>query len=289
MRRFVIWLYVLGGLYVLISGAAWFFQERLLFVGAGRNRGVTIHCPPNVTIEILDTGEVHGRFRIAWGVPALGQSTVPRSVDCRGVIVFFLGNGQDLVSGVTIARAWTEYGLHALVVEYPGYGDSEGSPSQESILTAAVVAADAAASRAQRLELPLYAGGISLGTFSATYVASKTTKDARNRGPISVSKLVLFAPPTSIVEAAALHYWWLPTRLLLRHRFENVEAAAGIDCPVLVFHGDRDLVVPQSMGKRVAEALGPHAEFRSVPGYGHWLPFDRDGVLGPQLRDFFAH
>ena len=194
----------------------------------------------------------------------------------RALIVFFLGNGEDLQSGVRQASLWRDYDLASVVMEYPGYGDSEGSPGKAAILAAAEVTGRDAAARAAELGVPLFAGGASLGTFSAVHVASRE----------EVAKVLLSAPPTTMVEAAGRHYPWLPVGLLLRHRFDNLSVVPQITAPSMILHGDRDSVVPQSMGRRLAEAMGGPCEFIDAKGEGHMLSLHAGGPFEEQIRRF---
>lgn len=286
MKRVLHWFALVATAYVLVSMAVWFFQDRLIFVGANWSGArKPLASQPQVQVETLavEASERAGleagfSFRIAWAEAQL-RSTSAAATDKpsakRAVLLFFLGNGQDLASGVGIAATWASYGLDALIVEYPGYGASGGRPSQVSINAAAERAASEAQLRAKARGLPCFVGGVSLGTFSALHVARA-----------GFDKVLLFAPPTSMVEAARRHYWWLPVGLLLRHRFDNLAAAASVPCPALVFHGTRDEVVPISMGRRVAAALGAKASFVEVAGLGHWLPLEADGPLGERIAAF---
>jgi pimeloyl-ACP methyl ester carboxylesterase len=58
-------------------------------------------------------------------------------------------------------------------------------------------------------------------------------------------------------------------KLLLRHRFDNLENVRTGTCPVLILHGEKDLDVPLTHGQRLARALGSRAQFEVVPGLGH--------------------
>lgn len=260
----LIWLLIFVGIYAAIVLLMFLFQERLIFVGASFSGGEpdTIQ---GVEIEWIER-ESGDRFRVAHSRPPHAQ----------GVIVCFVGNGEDLRSGVYHAARWLEYGLEAFVVEYPGYGESEGSPGIESIYSAARAAARVAQDRAAELDVPLFAAGTSLGTFSAMYVATE----------FPVERLVLSAPPTSLADAARGRFPWLPIDLLLRHRFDNLALAPAVNCPVWIVHGSDDRVVPWDHGRRLAAAL--QAEFETASGFGHMIPLQRQGPWGDRIRTFLA-
>lgn len=266
--RVLLWVGVPLAIYAGVVLLVWAFQERLIFVGAGFGRGARVPSIPGVRIAELPGAD--GAFRVAIGGPRAAP---------RGVLAFFVGNGEDLRSGAWHAGELAAYGLEVWVPEYPGYGDSQGSPSRDSLLAAAAVLVAHAEKRADELGVPLLAGGSSLGSFCAMHVAA--------RAP--VERLLLRAPPTTLVDAARKHYPWLPVGWFLRHRFDNLAEARSVHCPVLVIHGERDRVVPVAMGRALANALGERARFVPAPGYGHNdLPLSREGPFGTLLAEFLT-
>jgi pimeloyl-ACP methyl ester carboxylesterase len=262
----MLWLAIPVLAYIALVTSVWLAQESLVFPGARRGRGLTLPQVPGVTVSALRTS-AGARFRVATAEPA-GRA--------RGVLLVFLGNGDDLAAGVHVASELTEYGVSTVVTEYPGYGESDGRPTVPGFLAAADAAADFAQQKATALNVPLLVAGTSLGTFSAVHVASQ------GRG----TRLLLAAPPTSILEAARERYPWFPIRWLLRYRFDNMANASRVTCPVLVVHGDADTVVPLAHGRRVAEAL--RAEFVVLPGVGHVWLLGKGGPAGSRIAKFLA-
>jgi len=252
--------------YVVIVVAVYLQQDLLVFPGAGR--GVRPLDVAGVT-----TGELQGLddqpFRIVEIVPDRP----------RAVVVHFVGNGEDLCSAARNAAALSQFGVAVVSPEYPGYGGSRGRPSVATLLRTAEVTTAYAAAMADKLAVPLIASGMSLGTFSAVHTA------AQGR----VTKLLLRAPATSIADVAARQFWWLPVRLLLRHAFDNTEVAKDVKCPVLVFHGDADEVIPMAIGKEIAGKFAGPTEFVVVPGARHndlWL--DPASAMGQRFAAFLA-
>ncbi len=233
--------------YVLVVVGIYVVQDRIMFPGMARNRSQPVQAPPGVDTERLKLANGN-LFRIA----------VANSPQPVAAAVYFDGNGGgDLQSAVYWADQMLHLGLTTIAIEYPGYADSDGKPSVASIYEAAEVAA--AELKKRNPSLPVVAIGYSLGTFPALHLASKGMVD----------KAVLWAPPTSTLDMAKANYWWLPVRLLLRHRFDNMQSARAGSCPVLILHGDKDAVVPLTQGQQVARALGARATFEVVPGLGH--------------------
>jgi len=252
--------------YSLLLLAVYLQQDLLVFPGAGR--GIRPLDATGVTTRELP-GLRNEPFRIVECVPDKPAA----------VVVHFVGNGEDLCSAARHAVSFAGYGVAVVSPEYPGYGGSRGRPSVPSVLRAAELTTEHAAALAQRLGVPLFASGSSLGTFSAVHVASQG----------KVTKCLLRAPATSIAAVAAGRFWWLPVRALLRHAFDNREAAKRVTCPVLIVHGDADEVIPVDQGKALRAMFAGPAEIVIVPGAGHNdLSVGPEGPVTAQVRAFLA-
>jgi pimeloyl-ACP methyl ester carboxylesterase len=94
------------------------------------------------------------------------------------------------------------------------------------------------------------------------------------------SRLVLISPYTSIADVAARSFSYLPTRLLVRDRFDTAKKAPTVRQPTLILHGDRDEVIPHAMGETLARAF-PDATFHSMRGSTHNDP------LSPEAFEVF--
>ena len=263
----VAFLLVVLGLYVAVCGLMWVKQDALVFPGAGRgDRGLPPAAAPT---NVQWVGPAAQSTRIAAVRPAPG-------VAVRSVAIYFGGNGEDLFASASTAVQLAQYGAEVIAAEHPGYGASRGAPSVSSLLAAAEAVAAHAQARARELQVPLVVFGSSLGTFCAMRVAAAG----------GVERLVLRAPPSTLAAVSQQHFRWLPVGMLLRHRFDNLEPAPRVRCPVLVLHGDRDTVVPMLHGQMVAAAL-PNARFVRVPGRDHNdLDLSADGPVAAMLREF---
>lgn len=243
-------------------------QDSLVFPGAGRgDRG---HGDdPRVRVELV-AREGGKRFRVAVAVP----SHAPRAV-----AVYFCGNGEDLLSAAQGAALMTDYGMEVHGVEHPGYGASEGPPSVPALMAAAEAAAAQARQRADELGVPMVAIGTSLGSFCAVHVAASGRAD----------KLILRAPPASMLDAAKARFAWAPVGLVLRHPFDNLGKAPRVTCPALVLHGDQDRIVPLEQGRSLVAAFGGASSLIVAQGYQHNnVPFEKHGPFGRSIAEFLG-
>jgi pimeloyl-ACP methyl ester carboxylesterase len=237
----------LGGGYLLVVALFFLGQRRLLYPApAPVEPQVTAGRPREGALERI---EAAGRVVWALNFPAApGQPT----------IVHFHGNGEQLADLFGVAHLYQRAGLGFFAVEYPGYGlSAKDSPSERALYEAGEAGLDWLAQRGVG-PAQVVLEGQSLGSGVAMELA------ARGRG----SRLILLSPYTSIPELAGRLLPWLPARLMVLDRFDNLRKAPTIALPALVVHGDRDEVVPVTMGRAVAAAL-PHAQLEIVPGSGH--------------------
>ena len=131
------------------------------------------------------------------------------------------------------------------IVEYPGYADRPGSPSQKSLFRAADEAFQLLATNR-----PVYLVGESLGTGVAAYLAGTH--------PDKVAGVVLFAPYNQLADAAQYNYPFLPVHLLLVDRFPSEDYLRNYHGPVAMLVSGRDQVIPAKFGRRLYDRyVGP--------------------------------
>lgn len=172
-------------------------------------------------------------------------------------VVHFHGNGEQLLDQMSLGERLHEWGLGFLAVEYPGYGASPGSPTEDGIYAAA----EAALKRLREQGVPAertVLSGRSIGTGVAVEMAK------RGHG----TRVMLVSPYTSIAELAGMFFPFLPTRLLVRDRFDTASKAADMKVPVLIIHGEQDTLIPVEMGRRLGQRF-PQATVETVAGAGH--------------------
>jgi uncharacterized protein len=221
---------VIAGLVLLYLGAAFAGQRALLFPRPGL--GGVPSRPPDVAQVWLATSV--GRVE-AWYLPSrIARSRTP-------VLVYFHGNAElidVLPADFDEPRGW---GLGVLLVEFPGYGRSEGAPSQESITSTALAAFDWAKEQSQVDPARIVAYGRSLGGAAATILASQ-------RNPAA---LVLESTFTSVRSFA--HGLFVP-EFIVRDPFDSLSLLASYRGPTLLFHGENDEIIPFQHAQELTRA-----------------------------------
>jgi hypothetical protein len=144
-----------------------------------------------------------------------------------------------------------DWGVGVLLVEFPGYGRSAGTPSQTSITSAAIAAFDWTRVQPHVDASRIVAYGRSLGGAAAAILAS-------NR---NAAALVLESTFTSVRSFA--HRFLVP-EFIVRDPFDSLSLLATYAGPTLIFHGDNDEVVAFDHGQRLARAAR-FGEFHPLP------------------------
>jgi fermentation-respiration switch protein FrsA (DUF1100 family) len=148
-----------------------------------------------------------------------------------------------------------ELGLGVLLVEYPGYGRSEGTPSERSVSDAMRAAYDAVAARPDVDPRRIVGFGRSLGGGAICQLALHR----------SLAALVLESTFTSVGDIA--RGFGLP-RFLVRDPFDNAAVLAKFAGPVLLVHGEQDTLIPVAHAHAL-HALRPDARLALASGCGH--------------------
>jgi len=185
--------------------------------------------------------------------------------------LWFYGNGENIAAIHPVLRDFQPPGAALLAVDYPGYGGSQGRATEGGLYAAAGAAYAALVAHPGVDPRRIYVYGRSLGSAVATYTAT--------RHP--VAGLILESPFTSAPAMARHLYGFLP-RFALRLQLDNLVSIRQVRCPVLLFHGTADRLVPTAMGMQVAAAAAGPVEVVLIHGSGH---NDTYAVGGREYRD----
>lgn len=188
------------------------------------------------------------------------------------LILYFGGNAEE-VSWMLDEGPGRLSGAGWLLVDYRGYGASEGSPSEKALVADALAWFDKAANDFSAKKVFLFAR--SLGTGVAVQLAAARP----------VAGVIAVAPYDSLVAVGQHHYPFLPVGLLLKHRFDSVALAPQVKAPLLCLVAERDEVVPAVHSRRLYEAWGGDKRWVALRGAGH-NSTDSAPQFWDHIRDF---
>ena len=230
----------LVGFYILVAVFIYIFQAKLLYFPdqPGRRH---VNFPTDIGLDYEDiyltTSDdirIHG-----WFVPARNN---------HGTILFFHGNAGNISHRLESIGIFHSLGLNTLIIDYRGYGNSTGSPSEQGIYLDGEAAWQHLVFTRKISPKKIIIFGRSLGGALAVHTAKKHTP----------AGIIIESSFTSVPDLAAQLYPWLPVRWLSRLHYNSLQKIKDVNTPVLVIHSRDDDIIPFSHGEKLfSEALQP--------------------------------
>ncbi|MCW3084266.1 MAG: hypothetical protein JWP12_1632 [Bacteroidetes bacterium] len=205
-------------------------------------------------------------FKASDGKNLNGWFLKPKSIPVKATVLQLHGNGGNISYQYQFATPLIKAGYQVMVFDYEGYGNSEGSPSQEKVLDDATQALKYIKQREDVKNKKLILFGQSLGGHLACVVAAQNNN--------MIDALVVEAP-FSAHKKIAVYFghenYHLPSfipKLLVPSKYDAIDYVDKITVPMLFIHSTEDQVCPYAMGCELyAKALGKK-EFWQIKG-GH--------------------
>jgi pimeloyl-ACP methyl ester carboxylesterase len=214
----------------------------------------------DVTVTTSDGVELNGWHIIPQGLNCATRQDCDRELARANHVVLFLhGNGGDRRGREFDSLSFSRLKAHVFLFDYRGYGDNDGTPSEEGLATDARAIWNYMTSERDIPIEKIVVYGESLGGG----VATRMTAGLCSAGTPPAG-LVLAGTFSSMTDTASSHYPWLPVGLILLDRYESTRHMAVIDCPILQMHGAHDDIVPLSVGRRLYSAI-PRQSANGVP------------------------
>ena len=213
-------LIVIGTLYLVICGLLYFFQEKLIFF------------PQKLTKDYrFEFGQPFEEMTIPTNDKSLLHGLLFKADSSKGLIFYLHGNGGALDSWGEVARTYTALNYDVFLLDYRGYGKSEGAIySQKQFFDDVQAAYDSLKTRYADDKIVVL--GYSIGTGAATKLASVNNPKL----------LILQAPYYSLTDLMRHSYPIIPT-FILKYKFETNNYLKACKMPVVIFHGDADEVI----------------------------------------------
>ena len=168
-------------------------------------------------------------------------------------VLFFHGNAEDLSSTGSFLYEYHNRGYGAASCDYEGYGESGGTPSEAAVYRAADAMWDYLTRVKHIPPEKIIVASFSVGGGAACYVAQKYKACA----------LVLEAPFASAFQAV------LPVSFIPGDLLRNDRRISSVKCPVLIFHGENDNVVPLRNAKKLYSLANEPKKLIVVKGASH--------------------
>ncbi len=216
-------------LYLAYCCLLFLFQRQILFprhqIGVGSGLTKKFSGLEEIWLETS-----FGRIETWLLTPAQDHGSEPSPA-----VIFAHGNAELIDFWPEELNRFTSFGIGVLLVEYPGYGRSQGSPSQKSIAETFIAAYDALVARKEVDSSRIVLFGRSLGGGAVCALAAKRPSAA----------LILLSTFTSVQSCASN---FLVPGFLVLDQFDNLAVVGSYHRPVLVVHGRDDNVIPYKHG-----------------------------------------
>lgn len=243
-------------LYFLLVLYAWFYGDKVLF---------PFPDPPSYLAEEV------GFFLDSKNSGRIACLSVFAKEHNGLTILYSHGNGEDIGMIKPLIESLAMYGCHVITYDYPGYGLSEGSPSETNCYDAIDAVYNHLINQENIPPSKILIWGRSLGTGPSCYLASR----------VEVAGLLLETPFLSAFRTIS------EIPVLPWDRFRNIEYTQSIKCPSLIIHGRWDEVVPFRQGKKIYANLPAPKTFIEIKDASHNDLAQKGGELYKEsIQDF---
>jgi hypothetical protein len=219
----------------------------------------------DVSLHTQDGVKISG-----WWVPA---------EQARGTVVFCHGNGGNVSSCLDTLLIINHLRLNALIFDYRGYGNSEGSPTEKGTYADAEAAWNYLVTERKVSPDRIIIWGRSLGGAIAAMTAAK------HRAGIVIVESTF----TSLKDLVHDRMSWVPSWVLANYAYDTRHYLKEVDVPVLVIHSPDDEMIPFQHGKNLYDSIrGPKA-FSEIKGSHNRGFIDSIAVYESSINDFINH
>ena len=198
----------------------------------------------SVSLTTSDRVKLHG-----WFIPAKDEG---------GTVLFFHGNAGNISHRLDSLKIFHELGLSILIIDYRGYGRSEGSISEQGTYLDGEAAWNYLVGTKKIPAGKIIIFGRSLGAAIAAHIAAREKPGA----------LILESAFTSVDDMGASMYPYMPVRLLSRYAYDTKKTLPAVTCPVLIVHSPHDELIPFENRVKLYKIARPPKEMLRIRG-GH--------------------
>lgn len=259
-----------------LLGYVMLFEDSFIYFPSKYPEGAWEREPPRARAGQIVPQVEDVQLMTADGVRLHGWYCTPRMgtaggalepVEARATLLFLHGNAGNISHRYEIIGDFVQLPANVLIIDYRGYGKSEGRPSEEGLYADARAAWDYLTTARGVPASRIVIFGESLGGAVAIDLASKT----------NACGLVVQSSFTSIADMAGEVLPFVP-RFAIRTKMDSLSKIASVSCPKLFIHSQADEIVPYRLGRRLFDAARAPKEFYEVKGASHNLMYEIGGA-----------
>ena len=233
-------------LYLITCGLLYLFQERLIFFPQKLARNYQFSF--NNLFEEINVAANDG---------ILLHGLLFKADSSKGLIFYLHGNAGSLSSWGNVAETYTDLSYDVFMLDYRGYGKSEGSISNEEQVYQDIQTVYNELKKKYPEENTIVLG-YSIGTGPAAKLASDNNPRL----------LILQAPYFSLTDMMRHSYAIIPT-FILKYKFATNEYVSACKMPVVIFHGNQDAVIYYGSSIKLKEQFKRQDTLITLNGQGH--------------------
>ena len=244
MKRFLKGLFLLiGVLYLAGCSLLYVVQDDILFRPEPIDENTRFRFGQEITIPVDESVELHALYH--------------RILNPKGVILYLHGNRGNARWCQRQAEMFTGFGYNVLLLDYRGYGKSDGEiDSGQQLYSDVQKVYDFL--RKEFSETQIIITGYSIGTGMASFLAAENNPQ----------RLFLIAPYESIIDMKNRIFPFIPN-FLIKFPLNNKRHLAQLTCPVTIFHGTEDEVIPYESSTNLKSLYPDKVRLVSLQGAGH--------------------
>ena len=174
----------------------------------------------------------------------------------KATLLFFHGNGGNISYRIEFIEMFYSLNISTFIIDYRGYGKSEGSPTEEGTYLDSEAAWDYLVNEKNTDPSSIVIYGKSLGGPIAARLAEKHNPAA----------LILDSTFTSTKDIAVKLYPFLPVEKFLKFEYDTVRYLKGVDCPILIIHSIDDSYIPFSHAEKLFDTVDGEKELVETKG-----------------------
>ena len=179
------------------------------------------------------------------------------------VMIFFHGNAGNISGRLGRIDVFHRMGISVFIIDYRGFGLSEGVPTEQGMYLDAQAAFDYLNTREDVDQSKVFVYGVSLGGAAAVDLASKR----------EVNGLIIDSSFSSGADMAKIIFPGVPS-FLIRTKMDNLNKIRNIKAPKLIIHSTEDRTVPYELGRKLFDAASEPKKFLKIVGNHNESFFD---------------
>jgi len=205
-----------------------------------------------------------------WFVPARNS---------KGVILVLHGNGENISTGLTFIDYFNrKLGLSVFIIDYRGYGKSEGRPNEKGTYLDARAAWEYLTGYKKIRPQDIIVFGRSLGGPIAAWLAKE----------VKARALILDSTFTSIKDIAAELHPYLLVRKFFKFDYPTIDYLKGAGIPVLIIHSSEDDYIPFSHAIKLYNAANEPRQFLEIKGKHDDNYIESEEIYIEGIRSFIS-